>query len=183
MEPTEPSTSRPDPSRRTFLRRSAVVGGALLWTAPAIQTIASPAHAQASPGGGNGQGISFAALLLDCGGTLRRIKFEAPTFAAEFGPEFAVADCRDQLRRNDPAVSATRPPATASFDPATGNLTVDLGGCTLVDYVVKCGVPSDPDDQGCEDAGEGAQTVAPGATGTVVFVPCDLGDDTPGVAD
>jgi hypothetical protein len=32
-------------SRRTLLRRSAVVGGALVWAAPAVQTLAKPAFA------------------------------------------------------------------------------------------------------------------------------------------
>lgn len=38
-----------DVSRRDMLRRSALVGGALVWTAPAVQTLASPAFAAGSP--------------------------------------------------------------------------------------------------------------------------------------
>ncbi len=37
--------------RRTLLRRSAVVGGALVWATPVVQSIASPAFAAGSPGG------------------------------------------------------------------------------------------------------------------------------------
>ena len=35
--------------RRSVLRRGAVLGGALVWTAPAVQTIAGPAFASGSP--------------------------------------------------------------------------------------------------------------------------------------
>lgn len=37
--------------RRTLLKRSAVVGGALVWATPVVQSIASPAFASGSPGG------------------------------------------------------------------------------------------------------------------------------------
>lgn len=37
-------------SRRELLRRAAIVGGAVLWIAPAIQTLAPPAYADVSPG-------------------------------------------------------------------------------------------------------------------------------------
>lgn len=36
-------------SRRTLIRRGAIVGGTLLWAAPAVQTLAGPALAQGSP--------------------------------------------------------------------------------------------------------------------------------------
>lgn len=35
--------------RRTVLRRAAVTGGALVWTAPVVQSLASPAFAAGSP--------------------------------------------------------------------------------------------------------------------------------------
>ena len=35
--------------RRTMLRRAAVTGGALIWAAPVVQTLASPAFAAGSP--------------------------------------------------------------------------------------------------------------------------------------
>jgi hypothetical protein len=37
-------------SRREMLRRAGIVGGTLLWAAPAIQTLAPPAYADVSPG-------------------------------------------------------------------------------------------------------------------------------------
>jgi len=36
-------------SRRSMLKRSALVGGTLVWAAPAVQTLATPAYAQGSP--------------------------------------------------------------------------------------------------------------------------------------
>ena len=36
--------------RRQFIRRSAVVGGTLLWMAPAVQSLTPPAYADVSPG-------------------------------------------------------------------------------------------------------------------------------------
>ena len=44
---TTSTTEPPGVSRRDMLRRSALVGGALVWTAPAVQTLASPAFAVA----------------------------------------------------------------------------------------------------------------------------------------
>src|SRR5918999_1024007 len=37
-------------SRREFLRRGAIVGGTLIWAAPAVQTLAPAAYAQVTPG-------------------------------------------------------------------------------------------------------------------------------------
>lgn len=39
------------PTRRDVLRRSALVGGALAWTVPGVQTLAAPAFASGSPAG------------------------------------------------------------------------------------------------------------------------------------
>jgi hypothetical protein len=37
-------------SRREMLRRAIIVGGTLVWAAPAIQTLSPPAYADVSPG-------------------------------------------------------------------------------------------------------------------------------------
>lgn len=47
-----PEDNTEDLGRRELLKRSALVGGALVWTVPAVQTLASPAFAIASPAGG-----------------------------------------------------------------------------------------------------------------------------------
>jgi hypothetical protein len=152
--------------------RGAVAGG-VVWAAPAVTSVGGAAFA-VSPGD---QDISFVAILANCGGTIFRFKFEAP-FAAgsiapsECGSTFQVDGCADQLPG---ATSEACPPGvTATFNSGTGALTVSLGTCTLVDFVVKCGVPSDPADQGCEDPNQVTQPNI-GQQGNVTFLPCSIG--------
>ena len=53
MTDQHPVDETPDGlDRRSLLKRGAVVGGALVWTTPVVQSIASPAFAQTSPGPG-----------------------------------------------------------------------------------------------------------------------------------
>ena len=49
MEDDSMSAGTGGMDRRQLLKRSAVVGGALVWTTPVVQSIASPAFAQTSP--------------------------------------------------------------------------------------------------------------------------------------
>jgi hypothetical protein len=49
MEPTKIDDGGGGLDRRSVLRRGAVLGGALVWTVPAVQTIAGPAFATGSP--------------------------------------------------------------------------------------------------------------------------------------
>lgn len=153
-------------TRRRLLMRGAVAGG-VVWAAPAITSIGGSAFA-ASPGE---QDISFVAILYRCNGTVFRTKWEVNpdgTLSQECGTGFQVDGCSDQLPGG---TSQDCGPATASFDSSTGNLSVNLGTCTLVDFVVKCGDPSDPADQGCQDTNQ-VQQPNVGDSGTVVFVPC-----------
>jgi hypothetical protein len=74
---TEQTTpQRAGTSRRDFLRRSAIVGGTLVWTAPVVQTLARPA---------------FAAHTSPLFSVLRRFQFNRSndtwTLAAEFDLE------------------------------------------------------------------------------------------------
>lgn len=62
MDPTEFNAEAGGLDRRSVLKRGAILGGALVWTAPAVQTLAGPAFAAGSPpccaklgGGVNGQ--------------------------------------------------------------------------------------------------------------------------------
>lgn len=52
--------STPGLDRRDLIKRGAVVGGALVWSAPLVQTVASPALAATSPGPGPCPGARFA---------------------------------------------------------------------------------------------------------------------------
>lgn len=54
MNDTTPDTDSGGMSRRDMLRRSALVGGAVVWMAPAVQTLAAPAFAAGSLVGGGG---------------------------------------------------------------------------------------------------------------------------------
>lgn len=173
-------------TRRELIKRSAIVGGTVVWVAPLIQSLSSPAFAAGSTTDTlNGQDISFVALLLESASTRYRVKFEAgfPATAGfaptECGRNFNLP-CADKLSRGDALVANSCPPGvSATFSSATGQLAVALGTCKLVDFVTKCGVPSDPDDQGCEDPGEGNQPVAAlGQTGGIVtFQRCTVGND------
>lgn len=160
-------------TRRRLLVRGAVLGG-VAWAAPAVTTVGGAAFA-ASPGE---QDISFVAILATCGSTQYRFKFEAPFAGGSFAPTecgttFAVDGCGDQLTGSSPS-SSCPPGVTASFDAGTGRLTVSLGSCVLNDYVVKCGVPSDPNDQGCIDPGQNPSNPAIGSSGNQTFHPCIL---------
>lgn len=50
--------------RRTLLKRSAIVGGALVWTTPVVQSIGSSAFAAGSGGGGGGGPTRRATLTI-----------------------------------------------------------------------------------------------------------------------
>lgn len=49
MEPGGRHLERADVDRRTLLKRGAVLGAAVAWTAPTVQTLTSPAFAAGSP--------------------------------------------------------------------------------------------------------------------------------------
>lgn len=65
-------------SRRDVLKRGAVVGGTLVWAAPAVQTISRAALAQDGTGTPqpNGGAISYVAMVLNCAGGLFKVKYE-----------------------------------------------------------------------------------------------------------
>lgn len=48
-EPTGIAPESDGLSRRSLIKRGAAVGGALVWTVPVVQTLATPAYATASP--------------------------------------------------------------------------------------------------------------------------------------
>lgn len=86
-------------TRRDLLRRGAVLGGAVVWMTPVVQTLGmGRAFAQtASPVGG--QDISYIAINVDCGSSQFFVKWEddsgwendpgqAPTCASENDPIF-----------------------------------------------------------------------------------------------
>ena len=159
-------------TRRRLLVRGAVLGG-VAWAAPAVTTVGGAAFA-VSPGA---QDISFIAVLVTCGGTQFRAKWETDFSGApdECGTSFAVDDCDDDLGRVSPGgTEGPCPPGVTATPNADGSVTLHLGTCTLDDFVVKCGVASQPGDQGCFDPGENPANPAIGSSGDQTFHPCPL---------
>ena len=151
-------------SRRNMLKKSALVGGTMVWAAPVVQSFTAPAFAAGTPEI-DGQAISYIALLLDCGGGKYRVKFEESngSFLLECGVDFETGQCPEDL----PGSTVAGCPAGLTADDAVlnpdGSVTIDIGSCTIDDFVVKCG-------QSCLGPGEGGQPS--GGTGQVTFVPC-----------
>ena len=80
-------------SRRDLLRRGAIVGGTLVWAAPAVQTLARPAFGQTAgtPEDGQGRDFSYVALRYTCGGAgPYAIKFD---FGTDGGGNPVVEKC------------------------------------------------------------------------------------------
>jgi hypothetical protein len=125
-------------SRRTLLRRGAIVGGSLLWTTPVVQTLASPGLAT----GSQIIDISYLAVLIRCGGRSYRMKWETSgdgRLLSEAGPSFVVpAD--NPLLPPSGSVADGAAPGTSAIRNADGSISLELGsGCTLIDFVVKHG--------------------------------------------
>jgi hypothetical protein len=140
--------------RRTFLKRAAIVGTAPVWASPVIQSIRTPAYA-ASPVG-HGFDISFVALLLTCGGTQYRIKWDADGSLSgpECGRNFAAGNCADQLGRHSAAVSLSSCPPGVSASGSSAGVSVNLGSCAVLDYIVKSG-------QCCAGPGQAGEPALP----------------------
>lgn len=69
-------------SRREAIRRAAVLGGTMVWAAPAIQQVGMRAAAAVSPPPpppppSNFYGISFVAFVFKCGSTYYKAKYDA----------------------------------------------------------------------------------------------------------
>jgi hypothetical protein len=167
-----PEMPKPGIDRRRVLARGLKTGAGiavLSWTAPALQSVALAQNdgGTPSPGNGDGFGISFVALLVQCGGKNYRIKWEDnDNFqSAECGPKFNTGNCANKLMRNDDSIEKDCPDGVYATGNSDGTVTVTLGSCTIVDFVVKCG-------QCCAgplDAGEPPT----GGTGSETFFPCE----------
>ena len=86
--------------RRTMLKRGAIVGGALVWTTPIVQSIAAPAFAATSPVVQGCVGQKKVAVKFDGGADGLNVNQCLPTGASEKTPEgflFSPA-----IRNNDP---------------------------------------------------------------------------------
>lgn len=144
-------------SRRTLLRRGAVVGGALAWTVPVVSTLAAPAAAAGTPA----DGVSFVAVLLEQAGKWYRMKWDVngSSLALTTGPNFQISG-GPTLLNGQPIEKGAAPGVSAGVN-ANGSVTVSLGGATLHNFVVK---------RGQCNAGPGvAGQPGTGQTGSVTF--------------
>lgn len=79
-------------TRRDLLRRGAVLGGAVVWTTPVVQTLGmGRAFAQtASPVDGGGKDVSYAVISWQCNGSTLKVKWEP---GKGFSTSGALPDC------------------------------------------------------------------------------------------
>lgn len=114
-------------SRRDLLRRGAVVGGTLLWVAPAIQSIAPAAHAARQ---GPSPGLCSACYCWDedSSGNVVKNKGTNDLFAPPAAGEFSSDDCENWCKWQAGYSGASNPPGAAggpyqNYEYCSGNNT------------------------------------------------------------
>lgn len=141
----------PRPGRRDVIKRGALVGGAVLWTTPIVQSIGGTALATGgSPNGGGNGAPSYVFVWFKCDGEYHVVKY---------GQDGGVDECNASIQHlsNDgsDAVEAKFAAIYASYGPYTadcpegvtsglssdGDLLVSLGdsGCTVVNWFLHDG--------------------------------------------
>ena len=122
-------------TRRELLRKGAILGGALAWSIPTIQTIGmSPALAAPTS-----FAISYVAFVLQCGDEYFRAKYEV-------GGGWSTGDqalpCENNTFREWPSTFTYTdgpPPGGLANPSGSGSLTFNFGDCTVVWSLNKCG--------------------------------------------
>lgn len=121
-------------TRRDLLRRGAVLGGAVVWATPVVQTLGmGRAFAQtASPVETR---ISFIAMNVQCGGTLRYVKWEEGE--GWEGPDPGNGNAQCKLPSIGEPTDGGQLGISVMIKP-DGCATVDFSGsgCTFVDGIV-----------------------------------------------
>jgi hypothetical protein len=78
-------------TRRDLLRRGAVLGGAVIWTTPVVQTLGmGRAFAQTASPIEGGKDVSYAVISWECGGSTLKVKWEP---GVGFSTQGALPDC------------------------------------------------------------------------------------------
>jgi hypothetical protein len=134
-------------SRRSMLKRSAVVGGTLLWVTPTVTVLSAGPAAAGSPtprGDGTPLKASYYILAIRCGTTKYLIKVNAPdskhpdSFWLEYGPAVKGAaddpndgwpssETKGIAQKYKPFAAATAtPPADVAIYVVKGMLYLDL---------------------------------------------------------
>lgn len=125
-------------TRRDLLRRGAVLGGAVVWTTPVVQTLGM-GRAFASTASPVETRISFIAMDVDCGGTVRFVKWNEGT-----GWEASPGDNNPNCKLGTSGVSSNGETLGIKIKiKSNGCAEVDLSasGCTFVKGVVFGGGP------------------------------------------
>jgi hypothetical protein len=137
-------------SRRSLLKRGAVVGGTV-WAVPVVQSLSAPAFAQGVLYGGGRTDLSYIAIVYDCGSGARGLKIDVPEGCADAdttsgcdllagcGGTGETPDCN-----NGDFFGTTPSGSCADIQSATvddnGNVTIILQpGCQIIRAAAKCG--------------------------------------------
>jgi hypothetical protein len=201
-------------TRRELLKRSAIAGTAAVWVTPVIESLLAPAGATGThpttttikttttvrntclPGSPFTQDIECVAALLVCNNKRYRVRWSINTdnsVKTDCGTSFTCWSCTEQLRGYVVAGTLTNncPPVTPYYNATTGELTVNLGTCTVLAYVVKCGSKAfqmqgtfqSHDAVGCDNPAEKIAATTLPQSSTVTFQPCRLSGSVPGYGD
>jgi hypothetical protein len=136
--------------RRSVLRRGAMLGGALVWTAPVVQSLSPAASAGADgspPDGGGGGAPSFTMLVLQCGQSRFSVKidqdgsFDCGAAANGNGAPAHAAKVIDNQLGAGTWASLKNSDCFPGFDTTIGatGLRVDHGTCAIIAWAVHDG--------------------------------------------
>lgn len=123
-------------SRRTLLKRGAIVGGSLAWTVPVVHTLATPSASAGTPL----DGISLVAVVLNKGDAHYRMKWEVVDgrLVGAAGPKFVVPGAPQQMMDYPNIQDGAAPGALVSL--VGEAIRIDAqSGYVLTDFVVKQG--------------------------------------------
>jgi hypothetical protein len=154
-------------SRREALRRGAIVGGSLLWTTPALQTLRmSKAYAQQPSPRQVGHDISYIALNVLCTQGQMAVSYTLKYEGC------SGSNCFESDPGNFPACGGVFTAAGTKADGDTLGFSAtgpNAAGCVTINVPAGCTVTS--------SAVKGGQDCCPGPTGTgaLVFCPCPPG--------
>jgi hypothetical protein len=136
--------------RRQLLRRGALLGGALAWTAPVVQSISPAAFADGSPPTGGGGAPSYTMLVMRCGTSYQSLKI-GQDGSAECGVSGGNGHSQRHAKQMIDAQLATAAPGVTwaslvgdtcvlpDLDVTPAGLRVTHPGCTIVAWAVHDG--------------------------------------------
>ena len=135
--------------RRDLLKRSALVGGALVWTTPIVQSIGGTALATEASDGGNGA-PSYVFVWFQCGTTYHAVKYGQNGSAEQCGAtkQHVSSDASAAVKAQFDAIyaayglySGSCPSGVSSSLSGDGDLLISLGtsGCTVVNWFLHDG--------------------------------------------